>query len=130
MKPKSGPILSFNEKYIFEEKKGEGGFGKAFLIRDRETQKEYIAKCNTEPENEEKDKSFMDEIEISTILTNEHNPNIIQLKESGETCIDQINHKREKTKYMILEYAKNRELFDYIVYANEGFGESFGKIIF
>ena len=32
---------------------------------------------------------------------------------------------------MIQEYAKNRELFDYIVYAGDiGFGETFGKIIF
>ena len=32
---------------------------------------------------------------------------------------------------MIQEYAKNRELFYYIVYAGDiGFGETFGKIIF
>ena len=31
---------------------------------------------------------------------------------------------------MIQEYAKNRELFDYIGYAEKGFGETFGKIIF
>ena len=31
---------------------------------------------------------------------------------------------------MILEYAKKRELYDYIVYAGKGFGEVLGKIIF
>ena len=33
-------------------------------------------------------------------------------------------------RYMVLEYAKNRELFDYIVYADEGLGETYAKIIF
>ena len=32
--------------------------------------------------------------------------------------------------YIILEYAQNRELYDYVYYADKGFGELFGKLIF
>ena len=130
MKPKSGPILSFDKKYMFQEKKGEGGFGKAYVIMDRETHEEFIAKCNINPENDEKVALFEQEIEILKKLKDMNNPYIIRIKESGYTNIDQLNQEGE-TKYMILEYAKKRELFDYIVYAGQkGFGETFGKIIF
>ena len=63
-------------------------------------------------------------------ITEAHNPNIIQLIDHGESNIERREHKGEIKKYMILEYAKNRELFDYIYYAQQGFGETFGKKIF
>ena len=126
MKSKSGDNLSFNEKYIIKEKKGKGGFGKAYVICNRENQEEFVAKCNIKPEDEE---SFKEEIKVLTELNKSKNPNIIKLIESGETNIEHANHEGETT-YMILEYAKNRELFDYIGYARKGFGETFGKIIF
>ena len=130
MKPKSGPILlSFDEKYKVSEKKGEGGYGKAYVIKDRETQEEFIAKSLIDPENVEKASSFNREIEILKELKEQNNPNIIKIKKSGEINIEHVNNEG-KTNYMILEYAKKRELYDYIVYAGKGFGEVLGKIIF
>ena len=131
MKPKSGPILlSFDKKYKVSEKKGEGGYGKAYVIKDRETQEEFIAKSLIDPENVEKASSFNREIEILKELKEQNNPNIIKIKKSGEINIEHVNNEG-KANYMILEYAKKRELFDYIVYAgNKGFGEVLGKIIF
>ena len=140
MKSKSGPLQldSFIKRYVFEEKKGEGGFGKAFVVYDKEKQKECIAKFilikDKEKNNkiliEEKNDLFDKEIRIMARITEAHNPNIIQLIDHGESNIERREHKGEIKKYMILEYAKNRELFDYIYYAQQGFGETFGKKIF
>ena len=130
MKLKSGPILlSFDKKYKVSEKKGEGGYGKAYVIKDRETQEEFIAKSLIDPENVEKASSFNREIEILKELKEQNNPNIIKIKKSGEINIEHVNNEG-KANYMILEYAKKRELYDYIVYAGKGFGEVLGKIIF
>lgn len=141
MKSKSTPLShsdSFILKYNFKVKKGEGGFGKAFLISDKEDKNEYILKyilIKKKYQNDidyikEKTSLFIREIGILKELNEANNPNIIRLIESGEGYIDRIALEGEKKKYMILEYAKKRELFDYIVYGNEGFGETFGKIIF
>ena len=130
MKPKSGPISPFDKKYKFTEKKGQGGYGKAYVIKDRETKEEFIAKRLKNPENTKNVSLFNREIEILKELKRQNNPNIIRIKEAGSTNIDQLSQEGE-TKYMILEYAKKRELFDYIGYAGEiGFGEVLGKIIF
>ena len=140
MKSKSGPLQldSFIKRYVFEEKKGEGGFGKAFVVYDKEKQKECIAKFILIKDEEKDDKIkikkkndlFDKEIRIMARITEAHNPNIIQLLDHGESNIERREHKGEIKKYMILEYAKNRELFDYICYAKQGFGETFGKKIF
>ena len=140
MKSKSGPLEldSFIKRYVFEEKKGQGGFGKAFVVYDKEKQKECIAKFilikDKEKNNkiliEEKNDLFDKEIRIMARITEAHNPNIIQLLDHGESNIERREHKGEIKKYMILEYAKNRELFDYICYAKQGFGETSGKKIF
>ena len=66
-----------------------------------------------------------------TILRNlkaENNPNIIQIIESGKTSIERIEY--PDLNYIILEYASNRELYDYVAYAGSGFAEIYGKIIF
>ena len=47
MKAKSSPISAkelFNEKYKIKEKKGSGGSAKAFVVVEKETKREYIAK--------------------------------------------------------------------------------------
>ena len=101
--------------------------------------KEYISKFilikekykNNKEVIKEKNDLFKREIKVLTELTEKHNPNIIEIIDSGEANIERLDHKSGKKKYMIQEYAKNRELFDYIVYAGDiGFGETLVKIIF
>ena len=41
---------------MFKEKKGEGGFGRAFVIYDRETKKEFISKFIIIEEDKKNDK--------------------------------------------------------------------------
>ena len=123
MKSKSASLGSehlFNEKYTIKEKKGGGGTAKAFLVLEKKTQKEYIAKIIEDYDN------YKREIKIYEKLNAKNNPNIIKMIDHG---IGYIQYER-KQNYIILEYAPNRELFDYVVYAGEGFGESNGKVIF
>ena len=59
MKSKSEPLDSFITKYVFEEKKGKGGFGKAFVVYDKEKQKEFIAKFIFIEEEEKDDQDII-----------------------------------------------------------------------
>ena len=35
----------YKERYLVEEKIGQGGFGKVFLVKDKDGEKCYAAKC-------------------------------------------------------------------------------------
>ena len=119
----------FNEKYIIKEKKGSGGTAQAFVVVEKNTKTKYIAKII----DKDTDKFFEREVEILNILNNKNNPNIIRIIESGQGFIDMKDEEKgekEEKKYMILEYAHNRELDDYVDYGGSGFGELHGKFIF
>ena len=127
MKAKSSPISVkelFNEKYKIKEKKGSGGSAKAFVVVVKETKREYIAKLV------DNNDYFQREVSILSTLKGQNNPNIIRIMDSGRGYIDRINHPKEEMNYIILEYAANRELFDFVIYVRQGFGELFGKVIF
>ena len=117
---------SFNKKYIIKSKKGFGGTAKAFLVYEKSSKKTYVAKLVPL-----KKKDFFEkEVEALTQLNKENNPNIIRLIDSGIGLFDVSDNKKEEKYYIILEYAHNRELYDYIVYGGFGLGELFGKLLF
>ena len=107
MKSKSEPSDSFIIKYDFIEKKGEGGFGKAFVVYDNVKKKEYISKFILIKEKykhnkeiiKEKNDLFKREIKVLTELTEKHNPNIIEIIDSGEANIERLDHKSGKKIY-------------------------------
>ena len=122
----SGDKELFNKKYVIVSKKGWGGTAKTFLVNERKTSKKYIAKII-----EKEDKDFFDrEVNFLNILNKEKNPNIIKKIDHGIGYIGKFNHDKKEKKYIILEYAPHRELFDYIYYPKAGFGEYLGKVIF
>ena len=117
---------SFNKKYRIKSKKGFGGTAKAFLVYEKSSKKTYVTKLlSMEQKN-----SFDREIEALTQLNKENNPNIIRLIDSGIGLFNRPDNKKEEKYYIILEYAHNRELYDYIVYGGSGLGELFGKLMF
>ena len=117
-----------DSRYIIKEKIGEGLKTNIFLVLDKETNKEYVAKVCKEGE---KNKALFDnEIKILNILKKYKNPYIINIIDSGEGNIIRTNKKNLIRKYSILEYASNGNIFDYIYYKKSGFGEIYSKIIF
>jgi len=84
-------------------------------------------------EDEKNIKYFKNEVHYLDILTKNHTPNVIKYISSGQGPVirkDRNNGQPLIKRYIVLEYAKKRELYDYIVYAGKGFGEVLGKIIF
>ena len=107
--PTSSKIIEPNKKiedissqhFKIIKKLGEGSYGKVYLIRSKETQKEYsLKKINFNPKKYDKVFSFMDEVNI---LKKIDHPNIISFKGA---FID----KNKKLLNIITEYADNGDL--------------------
>lgn len=72
-------------------------------------------------------KHFNAEIENLKKLNHE---NIINLVDSGTGMIKKVNGVTKQKNYVILEYAANCELFDYVYFPKKGFGEYFARAFF
>ena len=118
---KNGDIIS--DKYIIIRKINEGLSSKIYLVKDKETQKEYVAKIFKNNINNDK------EIEIYNRIKELNNIGILKLYSSGEIKILNKEKEYEFRKYYILEYATKGDLFKYIFFSR-GLGEKLSPIIF
>ena len=115
-----------NSKYLIKELLNSGFQAFAFLVLEKETNKEYVAKVFKESQ-----KFYCDqEVNILNTLKEENNPYIVKIIDSGEGEVIRKNKPTINTKYYILEYASFGNIFDYIYYGGNGFGELYGKVIF
>ena len=113
-------------KYIIKEKIGSGGQANAFLVEEKETKNEYVAKVL----KREEDISILNEIEILKELKKNNNPYIIYIIDSGKGTIIRKDREKRERDYFILENAKYGNIYDYIYYKGDGLGELKGKLIF
>lgn len=133
--------LMIDNKYLIISELGSGGFGRVYLsIKNNNENEKYAVKVSKLSDC----KDLENEIKmLNTVLTynknNEDIKYIIKLIEHGEGPIkEDINKPIMQKKYMVLEYAPKRTLFDYIYDPNHifnsekngGLREKFGKIIF
>mgnify|MGYP002626989597 CR=1 FL=1 len=116
-------------KYKIEEKIGSGGEGNAFLVKEKETNIEYVAKVPKED-----DESIVNEITFLNELKKYNNPYIIKMINSGVGDIIRIKRKTKKKKYLVLEKATYGNIYDYIYYyifyLHKCLGEQKGKLLF
>ena len=116
-------------KYKIEEKIGSGGEGNAFLVKEKETNIEYVAKVPKED-----DESIINEITFLNQLKVYNNPYIIRIINSGEGDIIRKKRKTRKKKYLVLEKAIHGNIYDYIYYyifyLNKCLGEQKAKLLF
>ena len=115
-----------DDKYIIIKKLSYGGQANIFLIREKYSDKVYVAKVPIE----EGDSFLTSEIQILKYLKDNQTPYIINIVNNGNGEIIRKNREPVKISYIILEYAKNRDLEQYVRFPKSGFGESFSKIIF
>ena len=113
-------------KYIIKEKIGSGGQANAFLVEEKKTKNEYVAKVL----KREEDISILNEIEILKELKKNNNPYIINIIDSGKGFIIRKDREKRERDYFILENAKYGNIYDYIYYKGDGLGELKGKLIF
>ena len=116
-------------KYKIEEKIASNNTATVFLVKEKGSDKEYIAKVIKEI-NDENLGYFQREIDTLKFLKEKNVPNIIRYIEDGEGEVFRKGILYKSRRYFILEYAKNRDLCEYVINNIGGFGEPFGKIIF
>ena len=112
--------------YLIEKKIGFGGTSNVFLVKEKETNREFVAKVLKEENNF----LFDNEINILKDLKQPNNPYIINIINSGEGDIVRNKRKTKKCKYCILEYAVYGDIFSFSYAKNSGFGELYSKVIF
>lgn len=116
--------IIIDNKYYIKAKKGEGGYSHVFLVKDKETKKEYAAKIITKTSNMSKN-----ELNICNIIKNQiHNPYIIDFITNGVGPIKRGKKVSSKFEYYIFGYASKGDLWKYI--SQGGFEEKYSKIIF
>ena len=114
-----------DDKYLIIKKLSYGGQANIFLVKEKESGEIYVAKIPIE------DDSFLSsEINILQYLKDNNVPYIINKVDDGNGEIVRKNHEPVEISYIILEYAKNRDLEQYIRFPKTGFGENLSKIIF
>ena len=126
---------AIDSKYIIKRKLGSGGTSSVFIVTEKHKNNniEYVAKVLKDIDDEIIINQYNNEIKYLTELKQKSIPNIINIIDSGEGPIirkDKNDGNPEIKKYIVLEYAKNRQLFDFIVYYGNGLGEVYSKAIF
>ena len=126
---------TIDSKYIIKRKLGSGGTSSVFIVTEKHKNNniEYVAKVLKDIDDEIIINQYNNEIKYLTELKQKSIPNIINIIDSGEGPIirkDKNDGKPEIRKYIVLEYAKNRQLFDFILYSEKGLGETYSKAIF
>ena len=115
-----------DSKYLIREIIGSGYSADVFLVLEKKTQRELVAKVFNE-----KNKSLCDqELKVIDILKKENNPYIVKIINSGEGDVVRKNKQTMNTKYYIMEYASFGNIYDYIYYGQNGLGELYSKILF
>ena len=121
-----------DSKYLIKEKKGSGFTSNAFLVTERGNNIKYIAKV-LKKDDEETQKFYKNEVKYLTILKEDSNHYVLNIKDSGEGPVIRKNRNKGLPlikKYIVLEYAPNRELADFIIYTKSGLGEYKSKAFF
>ena len=122
---KTDIIEQINNKYLILEKVGADEKTNVFLVKNKQTDIKYMAKVS-----KRNDDSFENEINILKSPSKNGNEYIINLIDSGEGEIIRKYKEPKKSKYIILEYAPNESIFDYLYVKKTGFNELYSKIIF
>ena len=124
----------FDEKYFIKQYITSGGTATTYVVIDKKTNEEYVAKIINK--EQKLIKCFNDEINILKALKKHKNPYIINIIDSGTGDITFKNEGKEKIKkrdYIILEYAIYGALDEFIDIFNKkgnGLGELDSKILF
>ena len=123
---------TIDTKYLIIKKEGSGGTANAFLVKEKGNDTNYIAKV-LKVEDEETEQYHENEVKYLNILKKYSIPYVLNIIDNGEGPIIRKNRNKGlplTKKYIILEYAPNRELADFIIITKSGLGEDKSKTFF
>ena len=83
-----------DSKYLIKEKKGSGFTSNAFLVTERGNNIKYIAKV-LKKDDEETQKFYKNEVKYLTILKEDSNHYVLNIKDSGESKEVKVNYKKD-----------------------------------
>lgn len=117
-----------DEKYILHKKIGKGATCKVHLGKQKNHNIELAIKILTgNSRSSNNSKHYTAEIEM---LKKINHPNIINLLDGNKGILKKHDGRSKLVDYIVLEYASNGELFDYIYFPRQGFGEKMARGIF
>jgi serine/threonine protein kinase len=117
-----------DDKFSLIKKVGSGGTSSVYLgsFLDRDRGDQLFAIKVIDPKKQD-NKYFKNEV---LMLQKIDHPHVVKIFEGGEGYLKKSNGKSKFVNYIVLEYIKNGELFDYIFFPGKGFGEEYGQEIF
>jgi len=117
---------NIDNKYIIIKNKGQGGFGKVYLAKSKNTNKEVAVKLLKKERG-----NFNDIINLINIISSLNNQYIINMIDNGEGPLTRKGANKGKYQYVVYEYAPKGDLFDFLIFPNENaLEEKYAKIIF
>lgn len=119
-----------DDKYILFKKIGSGATCKVKLAKSKETNEIVAVKILTNAGGKAintTSKHYLAEIEM---LKKVNHPNIINLKDGNKGVIKKPDGRSKMVDYIVLEYAGNGELFDYLYFPKQGLGEAYARAMF
>lgn len=119
------PIL--DNKYYLLKKIGSGATCKVKLAKEIETGELCAVKILNKQQGKSINQHHVQEIEMLKIV---NHPNIINLKAGNKGNLKKPDGSSKVVDYIVLEYASNGELFDYIYFPKKGFPEKIARVIF
>ena len=124
---------TIDTRYKIVAKKGSGGTANVFLVEDKNNNNEECV-VKIFKFNQKINKTYYaNEVKSLNILKPKNNPYILNIIRNGEGPVIRINRNNglpSIEKFIVLEYAPNRELADFIIYAQRGLGEEKSKALF
>lgn len=118
-----------DNQYTVIKKIGSGATCKVKLAKDKESGEIVAVKILNSKGSKlnSNDKHFHSEIDN---LKKINHPNIINLKDGKRGTLKKMDGRSKTIDYIVLEYAANGELFDYLFFPKKGFGEYFSRYLF
>jgi serine/threonine protein kinase len=127
MENRDFPIL--DDKYFLIKKIGSGATCKVKLAKSKDSDEFVAVKILKKATGSSNSIAKYHTSEIDMLKQIQH-PNIINLLDGGRGLIKKSDGRTKKVDYIILEYAGNAELFDYIYFPREGLGEKMARSVF
>ena len=104
-----------DNKYIIIKKIGEGAYGKVYLVKAKDTNKEFAVKVL-----QKEDKTLKIKIKIIKTFSSLKNKNIINMINNGKGPFIRKGKDKGEKEYIVYEYAPKGTLFDYFTNPNKG----------
>jgi serine/threonine protein kinase len=119
-----------DDKYALIKKIGSGATCKVKLAKEKGSNEIVAVKVLTPSQSKQlnsNSKHFLAEVEMLKKVNHE---NIINLKDGNKGVIKKPDGRTKIVDYIVLEYAGNGELFDYLYFPRKGLGEKMARYIF